>query len=152
MELLLPATVALLLVCFLAALMKLWGRSRLTEINAIDRMDGLAFEQYLVRLFTRLGFSVRHVGARNDYGADLIVERNGSRIAVQAKARRDYVAISAVQQALGARFYYGCEGALVVTNRFFSTPAKELAHKADVALWDRKDLVAAIEQVIRLNP
>jgi restriction system protein len=121
-------------------------RRRPSAVELIDRMDGPAFEQYLVGLFKRLGFTVKHVGARNDYGADLIVERNGSRVAVQAKARRDYVAISAVQQALGARFYYSCDGALVVTNRFFSKPAKTLARRADVALWDRHELVAAIAQ------
>jgi len=80
------------------------------------------------------------------------VERIGSRVAVQAKARKDYVAISAVQQALGARFYYGCDGALVVTNRFFSTPAKTLARKADVALWDRDELVAAIARADKDEP
>jgi restriction system protein len=125
---------------------RIWDRRRPSAIDRIDRMDGPAFEQYLVGLFRRLGFTVKHVGARNDYGADLIVERNGSRVAVQAKARKDYVAISAVQQALGARFYYGCDGALVVTNRYFSTPAKTLARKADVALWNRDELIAAIAQ------
>lgn len=147
MEPLLPL-IGLLLVAALVALavIRIRGDARSSAIVAIDRMDGPAFEQYLVDLFRRLGFTVKHVGARNDYGADLIVERNESRIAVQAKARKDYVAISAVQQALGARFYYDCDGSLVVTNRYFSTPAKTLARKADVALWDRDQLVAAILQ------
>lgn len=147
MEALLPVIgVALLAVVAAVGVMKTWDRTRRSAIAAIDRMDGPAFEHYLAGLFTRLGFKVKHVGARNDYGADLIVERNGSRVAVQAKARKDYVAISAVQQALGARFYYGCDGALVVTNRYFSTPAKTLARKADVALWDRDELIEAIAQ------
>ena len=147
MEPLLPLVgVALVAALLLLAATKIWGGRRHSTIAAIDRMDGPAFEQYLVGLFRRLGFTVKHVGARNDYGADLIVERNGSRVAVQAKARKDYVAISAVQQALGARFYYGCDGALVVTNRYFSTPAKTLAGTADVALWNRDELIAAIAQ------
>jgi restriction system protein len=147
MEPLLPLIgLAVVAAIVVLAIAKIREHRRPSAIEAIDRMDGPAFEQYLVGLFRRLGFTVKHVGARNDYGADLIVERNGFRVAVQAKARKDYVAISAVQQALGARFYYGCDGALVITNRYFSTPAKTLARKADVALWDRDELIAAVAQ------
>lgn len=118
-----------------------WWASR-RGMAAIDRMDGAAFERYLVKLFKGLGYEVEHVGSRNDYGADLLVTKDGSRTAVQAKARTNYVPISAVQQVLGARFYYDCGEALVVTNRYYSKPAQRLAGKAGVALWDRDRLIA----------
>lgn len=106
-------------------------------------MDGPAFERWLLVLFESLGFSVRSTGGKYDFGADLILAKDGSTIAVQAKARKDYASIAAVQQVLGARFYYGCDRALAVTNAVFSKPAVALAKRADVELWDRRQLLEA---------
>jgi restriction system protein len=113
-------------------------------IDEIDRMDGRAFEEYLATLFRRLGYPARVTPYRGDYGADLIVERDGSRIAVQAKCWGRRVGIKAVQEAQAAKALYGCSEAMVVTNRAFTDQARRLAEANGVELWDRDVLVAKL--------
>src|SRR5688572_23484112 len=51
----------------------------------IDSMTGPQFERRLVVLFRDLGYSATHTGRLGDFGADLVVERDGTRTVVQAK-------------------------------------------------------------------
>ena len=118
-----------------------WRRLTRSGIVEIDRMDGSTFETFLVSLFRRLGYAVEHTGRRGDYGADLVVAKEGRRIVVQAKRWTKNVGVKAVQEAVAAKAPYRCTDALVVTNRGFSTQARELARMNGVTLWDREKLV-----------
>ncbi len=113
-------------------------------IAEIDRMDGESFERRLALLFRALGYDVRHVGRRGDYGADLVVAKSGRRTVVQAKRWSKNVGVKAVQEAYGAVPMHDCDGAMVVTNTRFTRAARELADKARVELWDRDRLVQAL--------
>jgi len=46
-------------------------------INDIDKMDGKTFEKYLEVLFNKLGYRVERTRYVGDYGADLVVRKNG---------------------------------------------------------------------------
>src|SRR6266567_1122212 len=56
-----------------------------TGIYEIDKMNGEAFEERLKILFENLGFNVTRTGGRpgGDYGVDLIVEKDGTKTAIQ---------------------------------------------------------------------
>jgi len=118
-------------------------------IAEIDAMTGAAFEQRLAILFRGLGYSVRHVGRRGDYGGDLVIEKDGVRTVVQAKRWTRNVNVKAVQEAHAAPAMYGCTRALVVTNRYFTTPARRLARANNVDLWDRDRLMSALLSVAK---
>lgn len=113
-------------------------------IDEIDVMDGRAFEQRLGVLFRSLGYTVEQTRERGDYGADLVVTKDGVRTVVQAKRWTETVGIKAVQEAHASAAMYRCAHSMVVTNRYYSRPAKELARVNDVRLWDRDDLVRAL--------
>jgi restriction system protein len=119
-------------------------RLRRSGIAEIDRMDGKTFERRLEIMFRRLGYEVEHVGRRGDYGADLVVRRNGEKTIVQAKRWTKNIHIRAVQEANAAPAMYGCSRAMVVTNRYFTQAAKKLARANRVELWDRDTLVAKL--------
>jgi restriction system protein len=121
-----------------------WRRLRRSGIDDVDRMDGRTFERFLVSLFRRLGYHVEHTGRRGDFGADLVLTKDGRRIVVQAKCWRKTVGVKAVQEVAAAKAPYRCTGALVVTNRSFSPQARQLARANDVALWDRDELVSKL--------
>ena len=109
----------------------------------IDAMNGVEFERYLVRLFKKLGYKARHVGGSGDFGADLIVEKDGMKVAVQAKNYESgKVGNDAVQQAIAGATYHACEEAMVVTNARFTRAAREQAERSTlkVILWDRRVL------------
>jgi restriction system protein len=113
-------------------------------IAEIDQMDGATFEHFLGTLFRRLGYRVELTNHRGDYGADLVVTKDGRRTAVQAKRWTKRVGVKAVQEAVASKGYYGCDGALVVANREFTEQARTLARANDVELWGREVLVAKL--------
>jgi restriction system protein len=113
-------------------------------IAEIDAMDGRTFEQRLAVLFRALGYSVEETRYRGDYGADLVVAKDGVRTVVQAKRWTKNVGIKAVQEAHAAAAMYRCTRSMVVTNRYYSRAARELARANKVVLWDRDDLVRAL--------
>lgn len=113
-------------------------------ISDIDAMDGINFERRLVHLFSSLGYRVEQTRARGDYGADLVLEREGVRTVVQAKRWSKNVGVKAIQEAVAAKPMYGCEHAMVVTNRYFTEQAQRLARANGVRLWNRDELVRAL--------
>jgi restriction system protein len=123
------------------------GRTRLAryrDMEGVDDMTGEEFEDWLAVLFRRAGWRVRHTGASGDFGADLIISRDGEEWVVQAKRQARPVGVAAVQQAAAARPHYDADGAMVVTNATFTAQARSLAASADVVLWDHDDIAAEL--------
>ena len=120
-------------------------------IADVDRMDGRSFEEYLGVLFRRLGYSAEVTPYSGDYGADLVIKRDGAREVVQAKRSTRAVGPRAVQEVVAARAHCGCQGAVVVTNSTFTPAARRLAADNGVKLWERRDLVGKILELRRLE-
>ncbi|MEZ4727657.1 MAG: restriction endonuclease [Caldilineaceae bacterium] len=117
-------------------------RFRRAGMIDVDRFTGRQFEQYLQFLFEKLGFQTELTPPQGDFGADLILERDGLRTAVQAKRSAGTVGVEAIQQVVAAMPFYECNRAIVVTNSYFSKRAKELAKVNLVELWDRQKLTS----------
>ncbi len=68
---------------------------------------------------------------------------------VQAKRYNDNVGNRAIQEVLGAKGYYDCNGAMVVTNSHFSPAAVQLAKGKGnkVILWNREKLARELSKV-----
>jgi restriction system protein len=113
-------------------------------ISEIDTMDGVLFERRLAHLFKSRGYRVDQTRAHGDYGADLVLEKDGTRTVVQAKRWTKNVGVKAVQEAVAAKPMYGCDHAMVVTNRYFTEQARRLANANGVRLWNRDELVRAL--------
>lgn len=145
--------VFLLVVAFIKLLIRLWEMKRLADsgLNDIDIMDGKTFEKYLEALFKKLGYKVERTRYVGDYGADLVVRKNGIKTVIQAKRYKKNVGVKAIQEAVAAKGYYSCEKAMVVTNSLYTKQAVELARANDVQLWDRNDLVKALLSVKNEN-
>jgi HJR/Mrr/RecB family endonuclease len=110
------------------------------HVDQLKSFTGVEFENYLVELFKQQGFQVETTPVTGDYGADLILHKEGQRIAVQAKYYSGSVGVSAVQQALSGMVYYGCQTAWVVTTGNFTVNAIELARQSRVRLIGRNEL------------
>jgi restriction system protein len=143
----------LVFVLWLAAGLTLWLRKRREAVRLhgasladLDRMDGETFERYLAVLFRSLGYTVEVTSSQGDFGGDLLLWRDGEKNVVQAKRWQRSVGVKAVQEVLGAKGYYACQHAWVVTNATFTPAARELAARNEVRLWERSDLVRAREQ------
>jgi|GEM_PF-986259 len=118
-----------------------------SDIAQIDAMDGVEFENYLEVLFRSEGYGIERTPVSQDYGADLILRRNGQRIAVQAKRYAGSVGLAAVQEVVAALSIYHCASAMVVTNSHFTRAARALAKSNDVVLWDRERLLHHMQRM-----
>ncbi len=93
--------------------------------------------------FTR----VRITKASNDYGADVLAEKDGVKYAIQCKRYSNPVGITAVQEVIASKAMYNCHVAVVLTNSTFTKSAIELAQKNGVLLWDKAKLAKMIENL-----
>lgn len=115
-------------------------------MDKIDVMDGKTFENFLASLFQRKGYSVKQVGSSiGDYGADLVISKDGHIIAVQAKRHKSVIGVGAVREALGSIKMYKCSSGMVVTNSYFTKQAEKLANVNKIDLWDRNILANQIK-------
>ena len=112
----------------------------------LDRMTGTEFVNFLADFFDNKGYHVRKNPPTHDFGADLIVDRFGETIAVQAKCRKQTVGITAVQEVHGARDYYRTRRAMVISVGGFTPSAVKTANRLGVELWDRKKLFDEISK------
>ena len=116
-------------------------RLQASDMAAVDSMTGRQFELYLEVLFQKLGYGTEQLPTSNDFGADLILVNGEKRIAVQAKRYKGNVGNRAVQMILGAKKYYGCNEAWIITNSFYTKAAIQMSEKTDVLLVDRNGLL-----------
>lgn len=124
-------------------------RLKRSGIADIDKMEGVQFEQYLGHLFQAQGYKTQVTKASGDFGADLILQKAGRKIVVQAKRYSKNVGIKAVQEAQAAIAHYGAAEAWVVTNSDFTAAAYDLAKSNRVRLINRESLV---EMILAMNP
>lgn len=112
-------------------------------------LSGPEFENLLYRLFEAMGYAVQKTGKTGDQGADLIANKDGQRIAIQAKCYTGTVGNDAVQQAISAQKFYDCNRAMVVTNSNFTREAIELAKISSVKLISNGELSELLSQNLK---
>ena len=106
----------------------------------LDQLSGVEFEGYLAGLFRTQGYTAELTPTSGDYGADLILTKDGRRIAVQAKRYVGSVGVAAVQEALSGQAYYQCHTAWVIATGAFTPNALELAEKSGVKMIGRSEI------------
>ena len=106
-----------------------------------ESLTGEEFEKLLYRLFEAMGYKVEWIGKTGDQGGDLIANKSGERILIQAKCYRDRpTGNEAVQQVVGAMNYYDCNKTMVVTTSYFTDEAIALAKANNVELISKEQL------------
>ncbi len=116
--------------------------------NKYDYMDGHDFEYFCSSLLLKNGFQKVDVTQNsNDQGIDIIAIKDGVRYGIQCKCYSSDIGNRAVQEAFAGAKYYDCHVPVVLTNRYFTRSAQELAEKVNVLLWDRDKLDRFIENI-----
>ncbi|KJS23072.1 MAG: hypothetical protein VR72_02545 [Clostridiaceae bacterium BRH_c20a] len=128
-----------------------YRKLKASQIDDVDFMSGQTFEIFVLELFKKLGYKGKLTPKTADYGADIILEIDGRKIAVQTKRWNDLVSITAVQEVLGSIKYYNLDKGMVVTNNYFTENAYELAKANGIELYDRNDLIDLINKTHSQN-
>ena len=121
-------------------------------INYVDSLNGIEFEQYVTNMLEDIGYSnVKLTKASNDYGVDIVAEKDNIKYAIQCKNYNSPLGNSCVQEVYSGKKYYNCHIAVVITNSTFTANAKELAQRDEVLLWDRNCLLVLLKQYAEAN-
>jgi HJR/Mrr/RecB family endonuclease len=122
-----------------------WYRWLCSEAQDLSGMEGIDFERYLQSLFEFLGYATQTTPAHGDYGADLIVTKNGRRTCIQAKRWKGAVGVDAVMATNGAKAHYQCDASAVITSSTFTPNARVLATSTKSTLIDGSQIRDLIE-------
>lgn len=111
------------------------------KLAQLEKMDNLQFEHYMARLFALQGYEVRYTPVTNDYGADLIISRDNTTIAVRCTLGDRVLQKDCIEAALEAMRHYSIHKAMIVTNQMFSGEAISYARRKPIILIDRLSLI-----------
>lgn len=94
-----------------------------------------------------MGYHINTTPRSNDYGADIILKKDGETIVVQAKCYKSKVGVKAIQEVNASILYYQAYKAMVVTNSYFTSNAISLATANGIELIDRDQLAQLIQNL-----
>ena len=106
------------------------------------------FEDFIAQLFRDNEYQVEQTKYSGDYGADLIIIKNGVKFAVQIKrySETNKVGVQDINQVIGAKDYYNCDGAMVITTSSYTYRGKLLAKETNIELWEWDELLNNISK------
>ena len=106
----------------------------------IDRMSGKTFENFIAKLYKKLGYISINTKTSGDQGIDVIVKKTFLKLGIQTTRYDRPVGNKAVQEAVAGKKYYKLDKVAVITNNYFTRSAKELAKVNGVELIERDKL------------
>nr|DAE06793.1 MAG TPA: Restriction endonuclease [Siphoviridae sp. ctXBp18] len=109
--------------------------------------SGTFFENAFCWVLHDNGFiNISTTPATNDYGIDILAEKDGISYAIQCKCYSSPVGNKAVQEAYTGKDYYKKMIAVVATNNTFTRSAIDTARATQVLLWDRQKVMEMISR------
>ena len=117
------------------------------ELHKIDFMEGHDFEYWCADLLKQNGFcNVSVTPSSADQGVDVLAEKDDIRYAIQCKCYSKDLSNKPVQEVTAGKSIYGCQIGVVMTNRYFTAGAKELAKVNGILLWDRDKIIEMLRK------
>lgn len=113
-------------------------------------MSPYDFEEFVAKLFNKLGYNTRTTSKTGDYGVDVIAENGFEKVAIQCKKYHEgnTVGNQTIQMLLGAMQLQGLKAdrGVVVTTSHFTRQAYKQAEDNNVELWDKDILHQAVKK------
>lgn len=119
----------------------------MVTIDDVDLMTGLEFEEFIAKLFIKMGYSAKTTKGSGDQGIDVIAEKNGIKFGIQCKCYTNTVSNSAIQEVVAGKQLYNLDKLIVITNNYFTKSAQQLARANNVVLWDRTILKEKLSEM-----
>lgn len=105
-------------------------------------MTGYEYERKCAKLLEEKGFTnVKVTPKSGDQGIDILAKKGLTKYGIQCKYYEGVVGNKAVQEAFSGASFYDCNVAMVITSSRLTAPAKTLAKKLGVEVWEGIDAV-----------
>ena len=116
-------------------------------VQQLRSIDWFQFEQLVALVYRKQGYAVsRRGGANPDGGIDLVIEKDGTRTAVQCKHWKSWnVGVRAVREFLGALTDAGIRRGLFITLGGCTGDARRLADKHGIEVVNETGLARMLE-------
>jgi len=116
-------------------------------IHQLRKIDWFQFEKLVELVYRKLGYSVtKRGGANPDGGIDLVIEKDGAKIAIQCKQWKTWnVGVKAVREFLGALTDANIQSGIFITLNGYSGEAKALAEKHGIQIINETGLAEMLE-------
>jgi predicted AAA+ superfamily ATPase len=123
------AKIIILSVIGILLILKIFGFfNRKYTMSQLDNMEGHRFEFACADILKMNGFyDVKVTQGSGDYGVDIIARKGMRKYAIQCKCYSHKLDNKPIQEVIGGLAYYGCNKGVVMTNQYFTEPAKQLA-------------------------
>ena len=115
------------------------------DLSNLDNTLDREFEEFMIKLFEKLGYSTTVTNRSKEYGCDMMLQQSDYRIAVQTTRSQSELTFTSVQRVLDSSRKYNSQMSVVITNNKFLSSAKNLAKIKNVVLIDRKKLLELID-------
>lgn len=113
-----------------------------------DAMSGAEFEAWCAALLKKMGYSeVYTTAVSGDQGVDITAKKGGIKYAIQCKRYSTDLGNHPVQEVFAGKAMYGCNVGIVMTNRYFTQGARDLAKATGTLLWDRSKLRSMLQEI-----
>ena len=113
-------------------------------LKQLDEMDGHQFEYACADILKANGYKhVKVTRSSGDFGVDIIAEKDKVRYAIQCKRYNHKLDNTPIQEVVGNDSYHIIP---VMTNQYFTEPAKQLAQVNDIELLDRDTLSHMVDK------
>lgn len=116
------------------------------SVSDLDLLYRYEFEDFLKKLFEKMGYRVESTKGTGDQGVDLVVTKLGQRKVIQATNYAGKVGDKAILEVVAAIRHYGADDGMAVTTSEFTRPAIELAESNGIELVDRYKLEELIQE------
>lgn len=114
--------------------------------NDFDNMEGHEFEVFCAKLLEKNGYkNVEVTRGSGDQGIDVIACRDDIKYGIQCKRYSSDIGNKSVQEVYAGKTFYHCHVGIVLTNRYFTKSAIELAERNGIILWNRDKLIEMIQ-------
>jgi restriction system protein len=116
-------------------------------LEQLRSIDWFQFEQLVALVYRKQGYVVsRRGGANPDGGIDLVIEKDGTRTAIQCKHWKTWnVGVKTVREFLGALTDAGIQRGLFITLGGYTGDAKRLADKHGIEVVNEVGLARMLE-------
>ena len=116
-------------------------------VEQLNLVDWFQFEKVVALVYEKLGYFVtRSGGANPDGGIDLLLEKDGQKLAVQCKQWKTWnVGVKSVREFVGAMHIAGIPKGIFVTLRGYTGPAKQLADEQGIEILNATGLAKILE-------
>jgi len=110
----------------------------------LDKLSGEAFEEYIAKLFSKMGYQVELMGKTGDHGIDIRLRRGNEDIAVQCKRWSDPVGEPIVRDFYGSLMHAEIPLGCIVATTTFTPQAIDFADGKPIKLIDFDSLIRLV--------